>query len=94
MYFTASAGYVRALTQRYKQTSEIHKVYFNVFYSERRLCSRFSANIPIKWKICPQKVKKIIYNFSAQNNLIIFAQCYGLCILGTGHTNGIKKQKT
>ena len=47
MYFTASAGYVRALTQRYKQTSEIHKVYFNVFYSECRLCSRFTAKITI-----------------------------------------------
>jgi hypothetical protein len=31
------------------------------------------ANIPIKEKINPQNNKKITYNFSTKNNLIIFA---------------------
>ena len=39
MYFTASAVY---LLQRYVQTSEIHKVYFDVFHSE---CSVSSTKI-------------------------------------------------
>ena len=47
IFFTASAENLRGLPQRYKQTSEIHKVYFNVFYSECRLCSRFTAKIAI-----------------------------------------------
>ena len=45
MFFTASAVYIRVLSQIYKQTSEKHEVYFNVFYSECSLYSRVVANV-------------------------------------------------
>ena len=41
MFFTASVEYLRGLPQRYKQTSEINKVHFDVFHSE---CNRISYN--------------------------------------------------
>jgi hypothetical protein len=44
-YFTASAKYLRDLSQRYKQMSEKHEVYFNVFYSECSISSRFISKI-------------------------------------------------
>ena len=44
-YFTASAVYLRGLPQRYSQTSEKHEVYFDVFHSECRVSSQFTAKI-------------------------------------------------
>ena len=47
MFFTASAVYLRGLSQRYIQTSEKHEVYFNVFHSECSISSRFTSKIEI-----------------------------------------------
>ena len=40
-HFTASAGYFRALAQRYKQTSEIGKVYFDISQRVPKIFERY-----------------------------------------------------
>ena len=40
-----TASYLCGLPQRYVQTSEKHEVYFNVFHSECRVSSQFTAKI-------------------------------------------------
>ena len=45
IFFKASADHIRSLLQKYKQTSEKYEACFDIFQSECRPYSQFTANI-------------------------------------------------